>query len=398
MKNVIRKLKRIKKAIQNGLFFDRIGRRLIKFNRNRYMRHIKIKKNKVIFFAFQGRYECNPKWVCEALLKTKKYELTWVCKEKDLNDLDQYPKGLKIVKYYTKECYEEMASARVIVTNGMDIANLKYKKRKGQILIQTWHGSMGFKRLGTDSRPSWLRKVKRLGKITDYITCNSKFEEDLYRETYWPETELLKIGHPRNDILFDKTVSKKLSTHIKKKYSIDLDSKIALYAPTYRDDYKIEHYDMDYKKLRESLEKRFGGKWTILIRFHYKVFRELDTDKLTKNAVNVSDYPDMQEILSITDVGITDYSSWMCDYVLTRKPGFIYASDLDEYDNERGFYYSLHTTPFKVCENTNELCKAIEKFDDKVYQKGVDKFLKDRGCYEKGTACESIIKLIEESK
>ena len=193
-------------------------------------------------------------------------------------------------------------------------------------------------------------------------------------------------------------VREKLSTHIKKKYSIDLDSKIALYAPTYRDDYKIEHYDMDYKKLRESLEKRFGGKWTILIRFHYKVFRELDTDKLTKNAVNVSDYPDMQEILSITDVGITDYSSWMCDYVLTRKPGFIYASDLDEYDNERGFYYSLHTTPFKVCENTSELCKAIEKFDDKVYQKGVDKFLKDRGCYEKGTACESIIKLIEESK
>ena len=58
MKNVIRKLKRIKKAIQNGLFFDRIGRRLIKFNRNRYMRHIKIKKNKVIFVI---RDTCNTK-------------------------------------------------------------------------------------------------------------------------------------------------------------------------------------------------------------------------------------------------------------------------------------------------------------------------------------------------
>ena len=41
----------------------------------------------------------------------------------------------------------------------------------------------------------------------------------------------------------------------------------------------------------------------------------------------------------IADVGITDYSSWICDYLLTKKTGFIFATDMQNYNTERGFYY-----------------------------------------------------------
>ena len=113
------------------------------------------------------------------------------------------------------------------------------------------------------------------------------------------------------------------------------------------------------------------------------------------HVINATDYNDIQELLCASDIGITDYSSWMCDYVLTRKPGFLYASDIQKYiDDERGFYYPLSSTPFKVAENSDELVKKIMEFDDKKYQKEVDKFLKDRGCYEDGNASSRIVDIL----
>ena len=145
-----------------------------------------------------------------------------------------------------------------------------------------------------------------------------------------------------------------------------------------------------------ALEKKFGGKWVVLLRFHFKLRSAKIPKKYLNNVVNVTDYPDMQELLCACDLGITDYSSWMCDYVLTRRPGFLFVSDLKDYKDERGFYYPLTSTPFKVCETTEELVDAIKKYDEKEYQKSVDKFLKDRGCYEDGKVSSKVVKKIEE--
>ena len=69
----------------------------------------------------------------------------------------------------------------------------------------------------------------------------------------------------------------------------------------------------------------------------------------------------------ISDIGMTDYSSWAYDFVLTRRPLFIYASDLDEYNNERGLYYPLESTPFPVAENNEMLLNNVRQFDDVAY-------------------------------
>ena len=87
----------------------------------------------------------------------------------------------------------------------------------------------------------------------------------------------------------------------------------------------------------------------------------------------------------------------MCDYVLTNKPGFLYASDIQKYiDDERGFYYSLSSTPFPVAENNQELYDKIVKFDEKKYKTEVKAYLKRLGCYEKGEACKKIVEKINE--
>jgi Putative glycosyl/glycerophosphate transferases involved in teichoic acid biosynthesis TagF/TagB/EpsJ/RodC len=96
------------------------------------------------------------------------------------------------------------------------------------------------------------------------------------------------------------------------------------------------------------------------------------------------------------DIGITDYSSWIYDYILTRKAGFIFAPDLDVYDDFRGFYYPIDETPFPISRSNAELVKQIKKFNNEKYQKKIDKFLIERGCFEKGDASKRTVEKIKE--
>ena len=82
--------------------------------------------------------------------------------------------------------------------------------------------------------------------------------------------------------------------------------------------------------------------------------------------------------------------------MLSRKPGFIYASDIKEYDNDRGFYYPLTSTPFPVAQHNEELRKNILNFNYESYREKVEEFLKDKGCMEDGHASERVVDLIEE--
>ena len=116
--------------------------------------------------------------------------------------------------------------------------------------------------------------------------------------------------------------------------------------------------------------------------------------KYLEKVVNVTDYPDMQELLCGVDLGITDYSSWMCDFVLTNKPGFLYTSDIEKYVDERGFYYPLESSPFPVAKTNEELYKKILNFDEKKYKKDVKDFLKDKGCCEQGNASKTVVEFI----
>ena len=114
--------------------------------------------------------------------------------------------------------------------------------------------------------------------------------------------------------------------------------------------------------------------------------------------VDVTNYDDVQELLAVADVMISDYSSCIFDYLLTKKPAFIYATDIKEYEGERGFYYSLYDTPFDVAINNDVLSKAISNFNEEKYNNKVDEFLKEKGSIENGNASTNIIDFIDSLK
>lgn len=463
-----------------------------------------VEKDKIIFLTFRGGYDCNPKWICEEIVRRGlPYQLVWVYRKKTQTGKEDYPENVRLVRLGTYEFLKEMCSARIIIDNGISMVTQFYNKKKDQILIETWHGSLGIKKFSKDAvkDKSWIKRAVKEGKMTDYIISNSAFEtNDVYKVDYWKETPVWLHGHARNDILFEKDTERMqaIREKITEMYKLEPGTKICLYAPTFRDDHDMSPYTIDYQGLCDALEERFGGQWVILARFHYRVWAEVknylknvnrrilvsyalvdpetvqdatklagyvtadgtvsfrgtvdirgkatvrlleqakvvtsidiplddetgkvDEDALTVDinaakraaggnlievpvykrmrVINATKYPDIQELAACTDVAITDYSSWICEYLVTRRPGFMFATDLREYqEKDRPFFFPLTDLPFPVAYTSEELFENIRNFDNEKCVRRCDEFLQRMGSVDDGHAAErtvdEIMKLME---
>ena len=114
--------------------------------------------------------------------------------------------------------------------------------------------------------------------------------------------------------------------------------------------------------------------------------------KLPDFVHNVTSYSDAQELISISDCLITDYSSIIYDFMYMKKPAFLYASDYEEYSTtDRKLYFTLDSTPFSIAQNNIELQSNILAFDETTYSEQIDLFIKKHGGVEKGTASKSVV-------
>lgn len=358
----------------------------------------KIQDNKVVFMTFNNNYMCNQKYICEELLKQKlPLDIVWVCTKAQMAS-GQYPKNVRLVARDSYEFFKEVATAKVWVDNALNFTWNPMPKKKGQFYLQTWHGSMGLKRIGKQEvkNARWSMSAAMAGKATTVCISNSTFETEVFRTTHWPKTEILELGHARNDVFFmSKQEQAKIRSKVCEFYDIPESYYIALYAPTFRNDDAADTYDLDHMAFVKALEAKFGGRWVLLNRYHFKTKNARKNDVETERIISATAYPDIQELIVAADVGITDYSSWICDLVLTKKPGFIYAPDLKAYDSERGFYYPLNETPFPIAETNEELAERIRNFDAVAYEQKRQAFLEARGCKEDGHASEKIAEIIK---
>lgn len=366
-----------------------------------WTKRMKLNPRQIMFTAFQGDYTCNPKYIAEELRKRNAgYEIVWGARRESLYN-QTFPEEFRLVEQYSADFYRELGRSKIVVTNSVEFQKLISAKKKEQCWIETWHGSLGIKRFDAarNNGREWVAAAKRVGKLSDYIISNSAFENTVYRESFWPETKILEYGHPRNDVLVNRSEELRQSMLQKVLPAREGSEKnrlnYVLYAPTFRDNHSLAAYSVDYDRLCAALTRRFGGEWKVLVRLHPTVREEAEELRRNANAIDLTEYPDIQEILLIADAAITDYSSWIYDYILTGKPGFIYATDIGSYDQERGFYYPLSSTPFSIAKTNDELENNIAKFDETLYRESVQSFLKDKGCFENGDAAKRTADLIE---
>lgn len=355
-----------------------------------------IVKNRILFFSYYGAYYgCSPKYVSDILQKKygNKIEIIWAFNK--INRSNKPPFG-KIVKYGSPQFIIAFRTSKVICTNFNLPTDLK--KRQGQIYVQTWHNSTRLKRTHADVISGlslhFVSMAKTDAQQIDYLCCGSEFMYGVMKKSFWYSGEIVKCGIPRNDILICNSQEKK--DMIKKNMGIPSSKKILLYAPTFRSNRAIENYRLDIKRCLSTLKNKMEKDWIALLRLHPHLINA-NTENIMKQGftMDVSLYDDISELLLITDILITDYSSVMFDFSLTKKPVFLFTTDQEEYqEKDFGFYFNLTSLPFPIAENNDILNKNIRNFDNKSYQIKIDDFYKKIDSYEKGYASEKMADLI----
>lgn len=356
---------------------------------------ISVRKGEVLFISSNGMYYCNLKYIDKELRRRGFVgEIIWCGNE---NNSDFTSKGIRVISPQSWRYYYYAERSQFIIFNDSVISH--FIKKNGQIYIDTWHGGGAYKRCDKtfiNNRGLYWKMCcyNIMNKIDYFISSSKQFSIAMKEDTGLPIKVFYPCGMPRNDIFFDKEKIKNIRLEVLGKYKININKKVVLYAPTFRE-YKNENA-IDFKNLLDALSVRFGGEFVLLLRRHPHRAEEIFTGETqNEGVIDVSNYVDMQELLCAADILITDYSSSMWDYSFTYRPCFIFANDIESYTGERGFHTPIEKWPFPIARDNSELIHNIMVFDEKKYKANVDQHHKELGSYEDGHGAEKICQLIE---
>ena len=364
--------------------------------------HNPICRDQVLFCSFRGKqYSDNPRAISETLHRMRPdVKIVWMINKPEPGM--RIPEYVRVVKPDTKEGLRTQVQSGVWVFNN----DLPYgtRKRRGQFYIQTWHGDRSFKLVRYDAEKAMgsvnykaLYMVE--DKICDLCVAGSADGEATFRTAFRYHGEILKQGCPRNDCLLYPDANAMAET--RKILGLG-DEKILLYAPTFRDKSRGKQVvDIDFAALKAALETATGDTWRILLRGHSLAGKLRYTAEDV--VLDVSGYRDMAELLQISDILISDYSSSVNDYALLGRPVIFYQSDYELYKSEnRAIRYEPADLGYPVVYDMAGLLDIIPKLGEMDFTKICSGALGKLGTCESGHAseavCERILKFIDSGR
>ncbi len=355
-------------------------------------RLLPIKRNKILFIGYYGsQYGCNPKYLSQYFSENDKdLKIIWAFTQPQKYNIE----NIISIRYYSLRYFYELATSKVVISNYR--LPKYFKKRNNQLYIQTWHSSLRLKMIENDSintlPESYVKMAKYDSSQIDLLLSGCKFSSEIFKRAFWYNGEIFECGTPRCDILFKQNDS--IIKSVKKRLKLNATDKILLYAPTFRKGNNLSAYDIDFKHLQDVLNRQ--GNWKILIRLHPHL-QDYSAKLIENNSfiIDVTKYDDIQELLLISDLLISDYSSLIFDYAITKKPCILYTSDLEEYlKKDRNLYFNIKELPFPICLNNDELLNTIKSFNLKKYINSIDNFEQKIGSFEDGKACQRVYEKI----
>lgn len=337
-------------SIINNIKYNPVIFRIVKMFGNILLSVLKLfiqtDNSMVLFVCFGGRkYDDSPRCIYEAMINDKRFDkckFVWAFINPEKHKLQG--RGLKI-KIDTLKYFITCFRARVWITNSAVTRGLKFKG-KNTFYFNTWHGS-AIKRLGSDMKVNSFgsysnKKGKQSSCLFDVFCAQSEYDIDIFSSCFSiPKNRFEVIGLPRNDELVINN-NEDYIAELKNKLKIPLNKTIILYAPTFRE------YDRDAGNNcvlippmnLEKWEKVLGGEYVLLFRAHYEIVKTMD---IVDNAFirNVSMYPNLNELMLISDMLLSDYSSIYFDYSILGRPMICWAYDYELYNQERGLYFDI---------------------------------------------------------
>ena len=314
-----------------------------------------IKKNRVAFVSMHNEnFRDSLGCVYEELKRQGGYDFVLITRQ----DLSlKNPIGL--ISFFLIKS-RLLATSKYVFLNDNFMPMGKLNFRKEAVITQLWHAEGAFKKFGLHiPQPEALRKNEIAGnKKLTYVVCSGEGVRDIYAGAFGVKKEqVLPLGAPRADFLFDKENEKKAKQRLYGLYPEAEGKRVVLYAPTFRDNGE-RNKDILKEFDTEKFTALLGEGYFLLVRLHPQVHPEVGQ---LKNAADVTQYPDVRELVLFSDILITDYSSICMDFSLLSKKTVFFAYDLEEYTAERDFYFDYKTyVPGEVAENLIDLAEKVK--------------------------------------
>src|SRR5699024_11028755 len=275
--------------IRNGL---RSKREFYKFMYKRVFMKTRLQNRLVFFESFQGRsYSDSPKYIYEYMRNNNMdYKYIWCTNEKQ-----DIPGNPVQVKRLSLRYFYYLARAKYWVSNARLPNNVE--KREETSYLQTWHGTP-LKQLAADmedvhmpgtNSAKYKRNFFNETQKWDYLIAPNAYSSDIFKRAFWFDGTMVESGYPRNDVLYNKDNEEAIK-NLKIKMNIPLHKKVALYAPTWRDD---EYYGKgQYKSTLQldlaEMQQQLVNEYVVLLRMHYVIASQMDISEFEGFAYDFS--------------------------------------------------------------------------------------------------------------
>lgn len=305
----------------------------------------------------------------------KDYTFCWVYHEdvnlEDIKDNLESLENTIFVQRKSRE-YSRMLATAGYIFNNTTTLNM-FSKREGQTFISTWHGTP-LKSLAFDSPFDWInpfpiRNGMRNFLMADYLIGPNEHTSNVLLNAYKInglfDGKVLESGYPRIDLTFNTPKEVVLEKLAKANVTLDLNKPTIMYTPTWRGrfladaDVDIDQMKTEVELLREYVKDRYN----LLIKVHPVAYNKIHADG-SLDDILVPNWADANEVMTVADLLITDYSSIFFDYMVTDKPILFYCWDDDIYSKNRNMYLDLSTLPGPILHTMVEVMLAIDNIDE----------------------------------
>jgi len=328
-----------------------------------YVQTLPVQRRTIVYESFNGAsMGSNPYAIFMELLDRPDfagYKHVWALKDK--GSIPAHVRARKDVVLVSRQSdlYRRYLATAEYLINDVTFPYW-FVRRREQKYLNTWHGTP-LKALGKHMPAEFLSHsniARNLLHATHLISPN-RHTSNVLLEGYdiagICSAKLAETGYPRIDRMLRMDAAAK--EELKRRLGLDDSVPIVLYAPTWRGLHGSAEFDVD--RLVADLKTMSRLPCQLVFRGHQLIEKEVSGMDLP--AIIASQTIDTSELLAITDVLVTDYSSILFDFLPAERPIICYAYDAEEYEKERGLYFKIERIPGAVCRTAEDLTEALAR-------------------------------------
>ena len=321
---------------------------------------LKIKENKITFISLRrDEISGNFAFVYDKIKDDKNLDIHFILNEHTITEM-----SIKEIIEFTKAC----ATSKIIILDEYTPMIHYIDLRKETKLIQLWHACGAFKTFGFSrlAKPKGSKQSTRNHRSYDYSIVSSEYCRKFHAEGFGiPTNNVAATGIPRTDIFFDEEYKNKTRKAFYKEHPEFKDKKIIIFAPTFRGmEKETAFYPTDLFDVGTVCEN-IPDDYVIIIK-HHPFVKDVHPipKKYSNRVIDFSEQTEINDLLFIADLIITDYSSLIFEASLMNIPMIFYVFDLEKYINDRDFYFDFKEyIPGKIAYSLDDVIKAINNND-----------------------------------